>query len=86
MRNIRKRDHKIRSKYMINIIRRNRVSLKNAEKRVRLNVSVQPSTKEKLDILRGEYSRASLIEAVLVDFIFYMDELDKSTEPDGEIS
>ena len=69
---------------MMNVIRRNRISLKNLEKRVRLNVSVQPTTKDKLDILRGEYSMAALIEAVLVDFILYMEEIDKLTEPDGE--
>ena len=70
---------------MINVVRRNRVSPKNSEKRVRLNVSVQPSTKKKLDILRGEYSMASLVEAVLVDFILYMEDIDKLTESDGEI-
>ena len=69
---------------MINLIPRNRIRLKNLEKIVRLNVSVQPTTKEKLDILRGEYSMASLIEAVLVDFIFYMEDIEKLTEPDGE--
>jgi len=72
------------SNYMINIIRRNRVSLNNLEKRVRLNVSVQPTTKDKLDIIRGEYSMASLIEAVLVDFIIYMEDIEKIAEPDGE--
>jgi hypothetical protein len=65
---------------MINLIRRNRVSIKNLEKRVRLNVSVQPTTKSKLDIIRGEQSMASLIEAVLVDFILYMEDIDKITE------
>jgi len=69
---------------MINLIRRNRVSPKNSEKRVRLNVSAQPSTKKKLDILRGEYSMASLIEAVLVDFILYMEDIDKITEIEPE--
>jgi len=69
---------------MINLIRRNRVSPKNSEKRVRLNVSVQPSTKKKLDILRGEYSMASLIEAVLVDFIFYMEDIEKIAEIEPE--
>jgi len=72
------------SNYMINLIRRNRVSPKNSEKRVRLNVSVQPSTKKKLDILRGEYSMASLIEAVLVDFIFYMEDIEKIAEIEPE--
>jgi len=69
---------------MINIIRRNRVSPKNSEKRVQLNVSVQPSTKNKLDILRGEYSMAALIEAVLVDFIIYMEDIEKITEEEPE--
>jgi hypothetical protein len=72
------------SNYMINLVRRNRVSPKNSEKRVRLNVSVQPATKEKLDIIRGEYSMAALIEAALVDFIFYMENIEKIAEPDGE--
>lgn len=72
------------SNYMINLIRRNRVSPKNSEKRVRLNVSVQPSTKKKLDILRGEYSMASLIEAALVDFIFYMEDIEKIAEIEPE--
>lgn len=72
------------SNYMINLIRRNRVSPKNSEKRARLNVSVQPSTKKKLDILRGEYSMASLIEAVLVDFIFYMEDIEKIAEIEPE--
>ena len=79
-----KGDLRQRSDYMINLIRRNRVSPKNSEKRVRLNVSVQPSTKSKLDIIRGEYSMAALVEAVLVDFIFYMEEIEKLSEPDGE--
>ena len=76
---------------MINVVRRNLVSPKNAEKRVRLNVSVQPTTKDKLDIIRGEYSMAALVEAVLVDFIIYMEDIEKLTEhiekltePDGE--
>ena len=71
---------------MINLIRRNRVSLKNSETRVRLNVSVQPTTKEKFDIIRGEYSMAALVEAVLVDFIIYMEDVHKLAEPDGEIA
>jgi hypothetical protein len=79
-----KKDHSQGYNYMINIVRRNRVSPKNAEKRVRLNVSVQPSTKEKLDILRGEYSMASLVESVLVDFILYMEDIDKITEIEPE--
>jgi len=86
VRNMLKKDHSQVYNYMINLVRRNRVSPKNSENRVRLNVSVQPTTKEKLAILRGEYSMAAFVEAVLVDFILYMDELDKSTEPDGEIS
>jgi len=49
---------------------RNRVRPKNTEQRVRLNVSVYPSTKAKLDVIRGEYSMASAIEAILLDFIF----------------
>ena len=69
---------------MINLIRRNRVRPHNAEKRVRLNVSVQPLTKKKLDVLRGEYSMASLIEAVLVDFIIYMKDIEKITEIEPE--
>jgi hypothetical protein len=71
VRNMLKTDHSQVYNNMINLVRRNRVSPKNAEKRVRLNVSVQPTM-------------AALVEAVLVDFIFYMDELDKLTEPDGE--
>ncbi|MHB8102365.1 MAG: hypothetical protein ACYDEF_09375 [Methanosarcina sp.] len=43
---------------------------------------MQPSTKSKLDILRGEYSMAALIEAVLVDFIFYMEEIEKIADQD----
>jgi hypothetical protein len=79
-----KKDHSQVYNYMINLVRRNRVSPKNSEKRVRLNVSVQPSTKKKLDILRGEYSMASLIEAVLVDFILYMEDIEKITEEEPE--
>ena len=84
MRNMLKKDHSQGYNYMINLVRRNRVSPKNSEKRVRLNVSVQPATKEKLDIIRGEYSMAALVEAVLVDFIFYMGELDKLAEIEPE--
>ena len=80
MRNMLEKDHSQVYNYMINLVRRNRVSPTNAEKRVRLNVSVQPTTKTKLDILRGEYSMASLVEAVLVDLIFYMEDIDKITE------
>ena len=69
---------------MINVVRRNRVSFKNSEKRVRLNVSVQPSTKSKLDEIRGEQSMAALVEAVLVDFILYMEDIDKITEIEPE--
>ena len=61
---------------------RNRVRPKNTEPRVRLNVNVYPSTKAKLDVIRGEYSMASAIEAILLDFIFDLEEIEKIADQD----